>query len=582
MRSYGTVRTLPRAGRRFGRRPLRFGKKGINNGMDHQKLAQLLFPQITKTPADYEAIYPARDLPEGAKVTRLGPSPTGFIHLGNLYGATVDERLAHQSGGVCFLRIEDTDDKREVEGAIPVLLRSLRYFGIHFDEGASEDGEKGAYGPYRQSDRGAIYQACVKHLVAQGRAYPCFMTEEEIASIRAMQEANKLDPGIYGEYAKHRDLSCEEVEARIARGESFVVRYRSEGVPGRTVTGHDEIRGDITMPENQQDVVILKKTGLPTYHFAHVVDDHFMHTTHVVRGEEWMATWPIHLQLFAAMGWQPPKFCHTASLMKIDETTGAKRKLSKRKDPELSLEFYKQQGYAPEAVREYLLTILNSDYEEWRQASPDADPDDFRFSLEKMSSSGTMFDLNKLNDVSKDVLARRTAAQIHAFMLEWADAYAPEKAALMRRDEAKMLRIYDIDRGGEKPRKDLIYGEQIFRFISYFFDETFVRENAYPAECPPEDIRAIFERYLQGYDPADDNAAWFEKVRGIARELGYAEKPKDYKKDPERYKGHVGHVSGCIRVAVTGRTNSPDLWTIQQIMGEDQVRARIRRAADEV
>ena len=546
--------------------------------MDYPKLAELLFPDITTTAEELEARYPKRDLPEGARVTRMGPSPTGFIHLGNLYGALTDERLAHRSGGVAFLRIEDTDDKREVEGAVPMLIDALDYFGIRFDEGATADGETGAYGPYWQSERSSIYKTFVKKLVSEGKAYPCFMSEEEIADIRAMQEANKLNPGIYGEYAKHRDLSYEEVEARLAAGEVPVMRLRSTGDPSKYFHVFDAIRGDISMPENEQDVVILKKTGLPTYHFAHVVDDHLMRTTHVVRGEEWIGSLPIHVELFQKLGWELPVYCHTTVLMKVYETTGTKRKLSKRKDPELGLGYYKELGYFPEAVREYLMTILNSDYEEWRMANPDAALEDFPFEASKMSSSGTLFDLSKLNDISKDVLAKKSAQEIYDFELAWAKEFAPEKAQLLARDPEKTKRIFDIDRGGEKPRKDLIFAQQIFDFISYFFDETFSPETEMPAECSADDIREIFRRYKEGYSEADDNSAWFEKIRAITADLGYAVKPKDYKKNPDQYKGHVGHVSNCIRIALTGRGNSPDLWTIQQIMGKEQVFARLDQA----
>ena len=546
--------------------------------MDYQKLAELLFPDLHTTAEEMEARYPKRDLPEGAMVTRMGPSPTGFIHLGNLYGALTDERLAHRSGGVAFLRIEDTDDKREVEGAVPMLIDALDYFGIRFDEGATADGETGDYGPYWQSERSSIYKTFVKKLVSEGKAYPCFMSEEEIADIRAMQEANKLNPGIYGEYAKHRDLSLEEVEARLAAGEVPVMRLRSTGDPSKYFHVFDAIRGDISMPENEQDVVILKKTGLPTYHFAHVVDDHLMRTTHVVRGEEWIGSLPIHVELFQKLGWELPVYCHNTVLMKVDETTGTKRKLSKRKDPELGLGYYKELGYFPEAVREYLMTILNSDYEEWRMANPDAALEDFPFEASKMSSSGTLFDLSKLNDISKDVLAKRSAQEIYDFELAWANEFAPEKAQLLARDPEKTKRIFDIDRGGEKPRKDLVFAQQIFGFISYFFDETFAPETEMPAECSADDIREIFRRYKKGYSEADDNSAWFEKIRAITADLGYAVKPKDYKKNPDAYKGHVGHVSNCIRIALTGRSNSPDLWTIQQIMGKEQVFARLDKA----
>ena len=586
--------------------------------MDYKALADYLFPQITKTPEDYEKEYPMRTtdmdgnaLPEGAKVTRLAPSPTGFIHLGNLFGALADERIAHQSGGICFLRVEDTDEKREVEGAIPVLLDTLSYFGINFDEGACKvpenakieksadgseefyvaDGEKhiirdgaserGAYGPYWQSARSDIYKACVKYLVAKGMAYPCFMTEEEIAEIRKEQEAQKLNPGIYGKYAKCRDLSFEEIKAKIEAGESYVIRFRSNGDESKYFTCYDEIRGDISMPENVQDVVILKKNDLPTYHFAHVVDDHLMHTSHVVRGEEWMASLPIHVQLFDAMGWEHPVYCHNTVLMKIDEESGQKRKLSKRKDPELGLSYYKELGYFPEAVREYLMTILCSDYEEWRIANPYADYNEFKFSAEKMSDSGTLFDLNKLNDVSKDVLAKKSADEIYDFVLGWANEYDAGKAKLISENKDLLLKVFDIDRGGDKPRKDLIFAGQIFEFVKYFFDNYFVYENEWPAEVSKEDRKAVLQKYIESYNSADDNSAWFEKVRAITDELGYAVKPKDFKKEPDKYKGHVGHISSVIRVAITGRSNSPDLWTIQQIMGPEMVKRRIEKALNE-
>ncbi len=548
--------------------------------MDYNKLANLLFPQIRKTPEDYEQMYPPRKLPEGAKVTRLGPSPTGFIHLGNLYGAFADERLAHQSGGVFFLRIEDTDDKREVQGAVPMLIQALHHFGVNFDEGATMNGETGDYGPYYQSRRGEIYQCFAKSLVAQGLAYPCFMTEEEIAAVRAEQEAQKKNPGIYGAYAKCRDLSFEEVAERIGSGQEYVIRFRSNGNPENHVTVVDGIRGPLSLPENDQDVVILKKTGIPTYHFAHVVDDHLMRTTHVVRGEEWLSSLPIHVALFQALGWELPTYCHTTVLMKMDGET--KRKLSKRKDPELSLEYYKQEGYHPEAVREYLLTILNSNYEEWRIANPEAAAEDFCFSTEKMSNSGTLFDLDKLNDVCKDVLARMSAEEVLLYMLKWAEEYQPGLAALMAEQRDKMLSIFSIDRGGEKPRKDLIYCRQIFRFISYFFDEHFIVEDSYPAEVSMKDAKEILNRYFQSYDAEDDNEAWFAKVRQLAADMGYAQKPKDFKKNPDQYKGHVGHVSNVIRLAITGRTNSPDLWLIQQIMGTEQVKGRIAQAFQDI
>ena len=554
--------------------------------MDYKELSQLIYPEITKTPEDYEAMYPPRNLPEGAMVTRLGPSPTGFIHLGNLYGAFVDERLAHQSGGVFYLRIEDTDDKRFVENAVETVISSLGFFDIKFDEGVTEHGDVGDYGDYTQSHRGEIYRTFAKWLIAQGKAYPCFLTSEEIDSIRAEQEAQKLAPGIYAGWSRYRDWDKDpeiqaEVISKIKAGEDFVIRLRSEGTP--TAAGQDikrnkvvdAIRGGLDVPENFQDIVIIKTTGIPTYHFAHVIDDHLMRTTHVVRGEEWLPSLPIHVELFRDMGWELPVYCHTAQLMKIGEE-GHKRKLSKRKDPELSLSYYRDMGYHPAAVREYLLTILNSNFEEWRIANPEADIDQFKFTTEKMSNSGALFDLDKLNDVSKDVLLRIPAEELARFLKNWSDEFAPEYG-FMFEDMDYLTQILNIGRGDKKPRKDLIYARQIVSFISYFFDESFKIEDKYPEEAA-EDADEILREYLSTYDHSDDQSQWFEKIREIASSCGYAAKPKDYKKNPDDYKGHVGHVSTVIRIALMGRAQSPDVWTIQQIMGEKKVRQRIEQA----
>ena len=545
--------------------------------MDYNVLADLLFPNIDKSTDDYEKIYPERNLPEGAKVTRLGPSPTGFIHLGNLYGAFVDERLAHQSGGVFYLRIEDTDDKRFVDGAVKIIIDSLRFFGINFDEGAGLNGDTGAYGDYTQSRRGDIYAAFAKKLVREGKAYPCFLTENEIAEIRSKQEAAKQTPGIYGEFAAHRKLSLEDVEANIKAGKPYVLRLKSDGNPNpekaRRIKVEDAIRGTLEMPENFQDVVILKTTGIPTYHFAHVVDDHLMRTTHVVRGAEWLPSLPIHVELFEKLGLKLPIYCHTAQLMKLDEN-GNKRKLSKREDPELSLDYYRKLGYHPATVREYLLTILNSNFEEWRDEHQDADIDEFTFTTEKMSNSGALFDLNKLNDISKDVLLRIPAGEIVEFLKAWAQEFKPEIMYIFD-DKEYLEKIIDLGRNDKKPRKDLIYAEQIVDFISYFFDDMFVIEDDIPTEVSDDDAKEILKKYMESYDHSDDQSQWFDKIRNIAVELGYAAKPKDYKKNPDDYKGHVGHVSTVIRIALMGRAQSPDVWCIQQIMGEEMTRRRI-------
>ena len=556
--------------------------------MNSKELSELIFSDIRKSPLDYEKIYPKRKLPDNAMVTRLGPSPTGFIHLGNLYGAFVDERLAHQSEGVFYLRIEDTDDKRYVDNAVDTIISSLDFFGINFDEGVTAYGDNGEYGPYIQSERGEIYRSFAKKLIADGNAYPCFLSENEISDIRTLQEEKKISPGIYSGYSKYRDWDKspeieEEIISRIKKGDSFVIRLKSTGAPnaeGENIKRTkilDEIRGELNLPENFQDVVIIKATGIPTYHFAHVVDDHLMRTTHVIRGEEWLPSLPIHIELFEKLGFEPPIYCHTAQLMKLDEN-GNKRKLSKRKDPELSLSFYRDMGYHPEAVREYLLTILNSNYEEWRRDNPDLDSDKFKFTTSKMNTSGALFDLNKLNDVSKDTLLRIPASELAIWLRSWSTDFAPEYSYLF--DDIEYLeKILDIGRNDKKPRKDLAYARQIIDFISYFWDNSFKIEDEFPLEIVKnDDVNNILRLYLDTYNHNDDNSTWFDKIRNIATDLGYAGKPKDYKKNPDDFKGHVGHVSTVIRIAIMGRSNSPDIWTIQQILGEDKVKNRLLKA----
>ena len=556
--------------------------------MNSIELSELIYPEIAND-TDYEAMYPKRNLPEGAKVTRLGPSPTGFIHLGNLYGAFVDERLAHQSNGVFYLRIEDTDDKRFVENAVETIISSLAFFGIKFDEGVTEHGDVGSYGDYTQSHRGEIYRFYAKKLLAEGKAYPCFLTEEEISEIREKQEKEKIAPGIYAGWSKYRDWDKDPeiqklVTDHIDAGDPFVIRLKSDGTPN--ATGEDikrnkvvdGIRGTLDVPENFQDVVIIKTTGIPTYHFAHAVDDHLMRTTHVIRGEEWLPSLPIHVELFEKLGFELPVYCHTAQLMKIGED-GNKRKLSKRKDPELSLDYYRDQGYHPAAVREYLLTILNSNYEEWRMENPEADIDEFKFTTEKMSNSGALFDLDKLNDVSKEAMLHIPACEIAEFLKDWSLEFAPEYSYIFD-DMDLLVKILDLGRDEKKPRKDLVYARQIMEFISYFYDQSFKVIDEVPAEAEADKVK-ILEEYLSSYNHADTQEEWFNKIRGIATNLGYAAKPKDYKKNPDDYKGHVGHVSTVIRLALVGRAQSPDVWAIQQIMGEDMVKARINRMIEE-
>lgn len=545
--------------------------------MDNLKLAELLFPNIDKTPEYYEEMYPERNLPEGAMVTRIGPSPTGFVHLGNLYNALIGERLAHQSGGVFFLRVEDTDAKREVDGAVELLLSAMEYFGIKFDEGVIEnDGSIGDYGPYRQRLRKDIYQCIAKKLVEMGYAYPCFCSEDDLAKMRETQIADKLNFGYYGDWAVCRKLSYDEIKAKIENGEPYVLRYRSQGDINNTVEVYDGIRGALALQENYQDFVLLKSDGIPTYHFAHVVDDHLMRSTHVSRGEEWLSTLPMHVQVFDTLGWKRPVYCHTPVLMKMDGDT--KRKLSKRKDPELGLDYYKAEGYLPEAVREYLMTVLNSNFEEWRAENPDKDMTEFKFTTEKMSTSGALFDMMKFDDISREIIFKMTPEEIYEKMALWLSEYNPEFKELFTRDKELTCKAINVGRDAARPRKDLTNWKQASQFLSIYYDESLKMEDAFPENVSEEDKQSIIDKYLETYNHGDDNSEWFQKIKDITEELGYAVKPKDYKKNPEMFKGSITDVSNVIRVALTGRTNSPDLWEICHIIGEDTMRGRLIKA----
>ena len=543
--------------------------------MDWKYLAENLFPYITETPEQLEARYPKRNLPEGAKVTRMGPSPTGFMHLGNLYGALVDERLAHQSGGVFFLRIEDTDRKREVEGGVKTIIDAFSSFHLPFDEGATLEGETGDYGPYRQSQRAEIYQTFVKSLIARGLAYPCFCTEEELAQAHAEQEKSKENFGYYGKYAVWRDRTLEDIEIELEKGTPYVIRFRSEGSIENKVRHDDLVKGKMEVTENDQDVVILKSDGLPTYHFAHVVDDHLMGTTVVVRGEEWLATLPVHLQLFRALGWKTPKYAHTAQLMKIDEATGGKRKLSKRKDPELALTYYAKEGYPAPCVLEYLMTLLNSNFEEWRRANPEAPMNDFPFSTKKMSGSGALFDIDKLKDVSKNVISHMSAEQIYNDVSAWSQQNDPDFHALFTRDPEKTRAFLNIGRGGKKPRKDIALWTDVKPYMDFLFDELFQPDYTLPAHVSNADAKAILHDFAASFDENDTPDAFFDKMKTIAQAHGYAAETKAYKQNPEQYKGSVGDVSMVIRIAIAGRQNAPDLQSVMHIMGREQVLSRL-------
>lgn len=539
------------------------------------ELADLLFPHILTTRDDMEKRYPKRELPQGANVTRIGPSPTGFVHLGNLYNAIIAERLAHQSEGVFYLRIEDTDSKREVPGAISIIINTMAYFGVNFDEGAVVDGDNGAYGPYRQQQRKEVYQTFAKWLVQQDKAYPCFLSEEEVNSIREEQNRNKEEIGIYGTYAeKNRNLTIAEIKEKMDRGEKWVLRFKGS-LNSDCIAVDDAIRGRLEMPRDFHDFIILKSDGIPTYHFAHVIDDHLMRSTHVIRGEEWIPSLPIHIELFHAFGWEHPIYCHTATLMKIEGNS--KRKLSKRKDPELALSYYQEEGISQDAVWEFLLTILNSNYEEWRIANPASDYRDFPYTLEKMSTSGALVDLDKLRDVSKNVISRMTAEDVYRKWYNWCCRYHEEYAALLEKYRDRTIAALQVGRGGEKPRRDIETWKQACEFMSFYYDETFEIVDAMPEECDEALIHSFFQQYLEVFDYGDDSAVWFDKVKQLTEEFGFAVKPKDYKKNPDAYKGSIVHITNMLRVALTGRSNAPDIWDVTHVLGEATVKERLSR-----
>lgn len=543
---------------------------------DVLKLAELLFPDVTLLPEDMEKRYPERQLKEGARVTRLAPSPTGFLHFGNLFTGTVAYRTAKVTDGVFFVRVEDTDQKRKVEGAVEVMLGGLEAFGVVADEGVvGEDIEKGDYGPYYQSQRKDIYHVFAKSLVKQDLAYPCFCSAEELDEIRAAQE-NESVKGYWGEYARCRKLSYEEIEANIKAGKPWTLRLKSPGDLEKKCFFDDMIKGKIEMPENVQDVVLLKSDGIPTYHFAHAVDDHLMRTTHVVRGDEWISSCPIHLQLFKVLGFKAPKFAHVAPIMK--EEDGNKRKLSKRKDPEAAVTYYIEKGYPKESVNEYILTLANSNFEDWRKANPREAQDKFPFNLKKMSISGALFDMVKFNDVSKNVISLMSAKQVYDYTADWAKQYDKAFYELISRDEEYSVNILNIDRETPKPRKDIAAFSEIKDYVSYFFDEIYEKNYEMPENITNAMAKEILEAYIKEYNPVDDKQQWFDRIKALCEPLGYTPNVKEYKKNPDAFKGHVGDVSTVIRLAVTGRKNTPDLYAIMSLLGEEKVKERLTDA----
>jgi len=541
--------------------------------MDYKALAQLLFPNVTETPEELEARFPARELPEGAVVSRMAPSPTGFVHLGNLVQGTISERMTHQSGGVLFLRVEDTDAKREVPGAVEVLINTLEHYSIAFDEGATIDGDKGIYGPYRQRQRADIYHVYAKKLVSEGQAYPCFCTEDELTAMREKQEAMKVNFGYYGQFAMWRDRSIEDIQAQLDAGNPWVLRFRSTGSIENQFKFDDLVKGKLTITENDIDHVLLKSDGIPTYHFAHAVDDHLMRTTHVVRGDEWMATLPFHIQLFKALGFKLPKYVHIGPLMKMDGTS--KRKLSKRKDPELALTYYKAEGFPIAAVREYIMTILNSNFEDWRRANPDANIDDFKFSPKKLNPAGSLFDYAKLTDVSKNVISKMDAETVYGLLTEWAKEFDPDFGGKLASDPDFAKKILAIGRGGKKPRKDLAVWKDAKDYMGFFYDE-YLEAPVWNEKFSADTIKTALAKFLEKFDIADDSGVWFEKVKAITTEMGFTTDMKAYKASPDAFPGTVADISTFVRQAVTGKTNSPDLYTVMQILGYDRTVERIK------
>ena len=546
--------------------------------MNYKDLANLIFPDA-KDISYYEEKYPRRNLPEGAIVTRFAPSPTGFVHIGGLYQALVARTAAEKSKGVFILRIEDTDQKREIENGTEGIIQSLKDFDMMPDEGRiSKDEEIGNYGPYQQSLRKDIYQAYAKYMIEQGKAYPCFATAEDLEEMRAKQEAAKVRTGYYGVWAKYRNLSVEEAAEKIKNGESYIIRFKSPGREDRKIKHKDIIKGNVDFPENDQDIVIIKADGLPTYHFAHAVDDHLMGTTHVIRSDEWLSSVPLHLQLFMELGFKPPKYAHISPIMKNDN--GNKRKLSKRKDPEAAVSYYAELGIPSLAVKEYLLNIANSNFENWRKQNKQAPIEEFDFKLNKMSVSGALFDMVKLLDVSKIVISKMTAEEVYEKAIRWAQTYDEELYELLSKDKEYSLKVLGIERGNQKPRKDIAKWSDLKYNIEYMYNEEFEKvKNNYELQTinNKEDIRKILDLYAEEYfNIDDDKQTWFNKMKEVAGKMGYAKEVKEFKANPEQYKAHVGDVSTVIRIALTGRTNTPDMYEIMQVLGKEEVISRLK------
>ncbi len=538
----------------------------------NEKIADLLFPNIDKTPDYYENKYPERNLTGKEMITRYGPSPTGSVHLGNLFSAFCDMIYARQSGGEFYLRIEDTDQKRAVEGGIENITSVLKGFSINPTEGYSYGGN---YGPYKQSERTEIYQTYVKDLIRRGLAYPCFLTEEEISQIREEQEILKIKIGIYGHYAADRDLSYEEIKEKIDNGEEYVIRLKSPGNPEKQIEIVDCIKGKIKFPEHNMDTILLKKDGTPTYHFAHAVDDHLMHTTHVIRGDEWVSSLPLHVQLFEVLGFKRPEYAHIAPITIKDSETGTIRKLSKRKDPWAGVKFYEESGIPIEALHLYLATIANTNFEEWYLNNQDKSIEDFTFSFDKQAIGGTSFDEAKLTNICKTYFSRKSGEEVYEETLTYAEKFDKEYAELLKANKELMIAFLSIEKDGPRPRKDIAKYSDVKEEFSYAIDSMFKEENYAKLDSTKEYDLDMLERYIEAYNPDDDKDEWFDRVKEFSISEGYSGNVKEYKKEPDKYKGHVGDVCEAIRVMVTGRTKSPDLYAILKILGKYKMKERL-------
>ena len=544
--------------------------------MTNKDLAELIFPNITKTIEDYEKIYPERNLPEGAMVTRFAPSPTGFVHMGSLLASFISSKAAKDTKGVFYLRIEDTDQKREVPNGIEGIVKDLKDFEIHIDEGAlSREESIGEYGPYIQSERKEIYHAFIKHLISIGMAYPCFCSEEHLAEIREMQEATKSRIGYYGRYAVCRNIKIEDAYNRIKNGEKFIIRLKSPGDFEKKIVVNDLVKGKIEFPENDLDIVIMKSDGLPTYHFAHLVDDHLMRTTHVTRGDEWVSSLPIHQQLFQVFGFNPPKYAHLSPILKQEGET--KRKLSKRKDPEAAMSYYAELGIPIKAVHLYLMTIANTNFEQWYDQNKDKTLDDFKFDFKKISASGSLFDVEKLINISRNYISFLSAEEVYDNVYNWSSTYDPNLHELLEKYKEYTINIFSIERYQKKPRKDYESWSSIKKNIWYMYDELFTPSTYdFQKIKDHEEISKILKTYLDKYyQESDDKETWFNKIKELTDELGYCSNMKEYKENPDKYKGSVADISTVIRVALTSSSMTPDLYEIMKLLGSNRIKSRI-------